>query len=116
MATHAAGPDALTQQPRHPVVVSHAHTPDEHTVPAAQALPHRPQLPLSVCSSTQAPLHNACPMGQVHCGLVGSHVCPPAHAVICQEPFESHVSLPVLLAHWVTPGVQTPMHAPITHA
>jgi hypothetical protein len=104
------------QQPWHPVVGSHTHVPAEHAVPAPHAVPQLPQLFGSFCSSTHAPLQELCPAGHVHCGLAGSHVWPPAQAVTCQLPFALHVSLLVLLAHWVTPGAQTPTHALPTHA
>ncbi len=35
------------------------HFPAEHTLPAGQALPHLPQLALSVAVSTHAPAHTA---------------------------------------------------------
>jgi hypothetical protein len=40
------------QQPLHPVVALHVHTPAEHWVPIPQTIPQPPQLLLSVVSST----------------------------------------------------------------
>jgi len=67
---------ALLQQPAQ--LVPHTHAPPTHVVPSPQALPHMPQLVLSVCVFTQAKPQTVAPVGQ-----------PEAHA-----PVAVHVAVP----------------------
>jgi hypothetical protein len=45
------------------------HVPAEHAVPLSHLLLHAPQLPLSVCVSTQLPPHDANPVGHAPSGV-----------------------------------------------
>jgi hypothetical protein len=56
-----------------------------HTVPAAQTLPHAPQLPGSVASVTQAPPHATVPGGQLDAHTPEVHTDPAAQ-VLPQAP------------------------------
>jgi hypothetical protein len=51
-----------------------------HGVPAAQALPHAPQLVVLVITSTHVPLHAVCPLGQATTHLPATQDCPGMHA------------------------------------
>ena len=52
--------------PPHAVCPVAQHTPLEQICPAVQALPQVPQFDTLVCTSTQVPLHEFCPLGHAH--------------------------------------------------
>jgi hypothetical protein len=75
----------LTQAPVQSVVpVGHPHTPEVHTAPVTQTVPHAPQLLTSVDKLAQvvAPLKSVqavVPVG--HEQALEAHTCPPVQAV-----------------------------------
>jgi hypothetical protein len=95
------------------------HDPLTQVEPEPHAFPQLPQLLVSVCSLTQAPLQREKPVlhAKVHVPL--EHVAvalatPVVHAVgVLQVPFVWHVSTPLPL-HVVCPGAHTPVQAPLT--
>jgi hypothetical protein len=59
--------------PPHPV----EHLPCEHTMPAAQTVPHAPQFFASEVMETHVPLQLTCPAGHPH--MPFTQACPAAH-------------------------------------
>ena len=51
-----------------------AHDPFTHVEPAAQGIPQPPQLLLSVCSLTQAPLQSAVPLSHAKVHALLTHL------------------------------------------
>ena len=70
------------------------HDPPEQTCPAAQALPHAPQLKRSVCVLAQTPPHSVSPAWQLTSHEPPEHTSPAGHATP-QEP-QFWLSVPVL--------------------
>lgn len=118
----------LTQVPLQSWVVpaAHRHWPLWHVFPPVHAEPQAPQFELSLCSLTQAPLHELRPGLHAVPHDAPSHVaCPPvgpegqgAHdaphvtvdVLLAQVPLQSWV-VPAWQLHWLLWHVLPPVHA-----
>jgi hypothetical protein len=107
------GPVAV-HKVRPPVPQPATHAPLEHVVPIEQALPHPPQLLLSVCGSTQAAAHCRSPAAHAHVAFTQfppfGHCVPQPPQLTGSAVVSTHAPLQL------TKGdVQATPQAPLSH-